>query len=76
MSKVNQSSENQNEAVKEQEQGSVASSETQQAPKQRKGMGIRKDTRGASALKFKPSMDVNDGLCLGYLKEITIGKAE
>ena len=76
MGKVNQSSENQNEAVKEQEQGSVASAETQQAPKQRKGMGIRKDTRGASALKFKPSMDVNDGLCLGYLKEITIGKAE
>ena len=76
MGKVNKSSENQNVAVDEQAQGVVNTDTAQGAPKQKKGMGIRKDTRGASMLKFKPSMEVNDGLCIGYLKEITIGKAE
>lgn len=47
-----------------------------QGATQRKGMGISKDTRGANTLKFKPLPEVYGGLCLGYLKEITIGEAD
>lgn len=46
-----------------------------QAPA-RKPMGIKKETRGASSLKFNPDPAVNDGLCLGALVAVTIGKAE
>jgi len=37
--------------------------------------GIKKDTRGASSLKFKLSPEQYDGLQLGCLKEVTKGEA-
>lgn len=37
--------------------------------------GISKDTRGANALKFKVDPEINNGLALGYLKDVTIGTA-
>lgn len=46
------------------------------AATKKQGMGIKKDTRGASSLKFNPDPAINDGLCLGALKAVAVGKAE
>lgn len=46
------------------------------AKKRGAGLGISQATRGASQLKFIPKPDVYDGLCLGFLKEITLGTAD
>lgn len=43
--------------------------------KVKKGFGIKKDTRGSSAPKFKLNAEENNGLNIGILKEVTVGEA-